>query len=173
MGPESLQQLNRSCGKCNVCCVCVSVAAFNKPADVPCQHLTVLQPQGCCGIYDERPSECKAYECAWKEGWILEELKPDSCGIMLEHAWIEHPKRLNLLMGFENRQGAMEENLEALDAAAKNGIVIGVVPFERDDYPTYFGEEQDLEAWAIFVEGCKRRGKITHKMADGTFDMDV
>ena len=50
----------RKCGACTLCCTALAVPELDKPNGVPCKHLT---PEG-CGIYEDRPPSCRAFECA-------------------------------------------------------------------------------------------------------------
>lgn len=164
----------RICGACHECCIYTPVAALNKPAGTPCEKLLpVIQPCGACSIYADRPSECAAYKCSWLDGTLPEALKPDACGILFETATIKWPKPLHLVVGFENRAGAVAEFEQQLDAAAVGGIVIGVVPFDKSSDVLYFGDRDDLEAWSLFMENARRSGGVTHQFADGIVEQSL
>ncbi|HFD4028539.1 YkgJ family cysteine cluster protein [Vibrio parahaemolyticus] len=80
---ESRLVKDRSCGKCSACCVELKIddAALKKQADEPCPHLI---PTGGCGIYNERPSVCRTWYCAWRfMGQFGDELRPDLSGVIL------------------------------------------------------------------------------------------
>jgi Fe-S-cluster containining protein len=156
----------RSCGTCHKCCIHTPVAAFNKPADTPCLHLNVLQSCGACGIYNERPSECRAYRCSWLDGSLAEELKPDECGLLLETVEIFHPKPLKLLLGFENEPGAIERAAAVLNRSVVNGKVAIIINHSKTE-PTIFGEPDDIAAYNTFIDECRRRGGVTHSYGDG------
>ena len=70
-----------NCGACTVCCTTLTIHALNKPAGVPCEHLTA---QG-CGIYDQRPDECRVFDCGWKIASlkVSPKLRPDRAGFMI------------------------------------------------------------------------------------------
>lgn len=164
--------MKRECGSCHVCCVQVPVAAFEKPAGVPCHHLNVIQPCGACGIYEQRPSECKVYTCAWLDGLLSDELKPDATGLLFEMCSIAWPRPLKLLMGFEHAAGAIERFKQQLDESAVAGVVIGIVPLDGSG-PIVFAQEDDAQAFAQWMDYCRKRGSVTHVMADGTFQHSI
>ena len=52
----------RQCGGCTLCCKLLPIAAFEKPAGLPCPH----QRHGKgCRIYERRPLECGLWSCRW------------------------------------------------------------------------------------------------------------
>lgn len=166
--------MKRECGSCHVCCVQVPVAAFEKPAGVPCPQLNVLQPCGACGIYETRPSECKVYTCAWLDGLLLsEELKPDNSGILMEVCRIAWPRSLTLMMGFEHEAGAIGRFAEQLRESAVAGKIIAIIPTDRSAGVRLFGEHDDLAAFDQWTAYCRERGSVTHVMADGTFQHSI
>lgn len=162
----------RACGRCHECCIHTPVEAFNKRAGVPCLHLNVLQECGSCGIYAERPSACATYRCSWLDGNLDEELKPDACGILLETGWIEHPKHLTMILGYENIEGAIVKHAAALKRSAKSGTIIMIVALNRDDIYS-FGSADDFATYNAFIDGCRRAGGIKHQFADGVVEQYI
>jgi hypothetical protein len=70
--------VDRACGKCTACCTTNEIiAGLNKLGNVPCRHLQ----SGGCGIYEQRPHECKHYFCGYRRG--LTSQRPDQCGLVL------------------------------------------------------------------------------------------
>ncbi len=70
----------RSCGPCTVCCFVGEVKEFgHKPAYSPCPH----QVTRGCGIYPERPSVCREFECVWLSGQGRTDDRPDKLGVFL------------------------------------------------------------------------------------------
>ena len=68
------------CGECTVCCTLSVVKELNKTAGETCKHC--ISNIG-CGIYEERPKECKDFECAYLEsGTTNISLRPDNCNVM-------------------------------------------------------------------------------------------
>jgi len=56
------------------------VAELSKSFHTPCLHQTGTG----CGVYAERPADCKDYRCLWLQGQLPEELRPDRCGILVD-----------------------------------------------------------------------------------------
>lgn len=74
----------RSCGECDQCCTIMAIKdTLNKPNYTPCQHLNVLNPEGHCGIYEDRPAACKGFKCLWLSGDFGRDIdRPDKLGLM-------------------------------------------------------------------------------------------
>lgn len=68
----------RKCGACTLCCTLPAIPELDKPAGVPCRHLTAKG----CGIYDspERPELCRSFACNWLKGAVDEHARPDIVG---------------------------------------------------------------------------------------------
>jgi hypothetical protein len=161
--------MTRTCGSCHECCIHVAVAAFDKPRGTPCQHLNVIQDCGCCGVYDQRPSECAAYRCSWLEGHLAEDLKPETSGILFETATIEWPHRIELLIGWEIKPGAVDANMDSLKASVRDGVVILVIG--HDEQQTYqLCTERDAMGLELWKTNCQLHGGFTRVMADGSFE---
>lgn len=86
----------RDCGDCSACCVSLRINENNlkKDADTPCQH---LGKKGGCSIYEQRPSVCINWFCAWRHMRnIGDEWRPDRSGIIIrfdEQGFILQPTR--------------------------------------------------------------------------------
>ena len=52
----------RRCGTCALCCKLIGFAEIAKPMGQWCPHC--LKTSG-CAIYDNRPGECRAFNCLW------------------------------------------------------------------------------------------------------------
>jgi len=87
-------QSQRNCGACTACCTSLTIHALNKPAGVPCEHLTA---QG-CGIYDQRPDECRVFDCGWKlySSLLTPKLRPDRAGFLIYPQPVSNPTMLVL-----------------------------------------------------------------------------
>ncbi len=59
--PETLP--GRECGSCMLCCKLPGIVALEKPMGKWCRHAT---PGKGCGIYADRPQECRSFHCAWR-----------------------------------------------------------------------------------------------------------
>jgi len=80
---ESHLVSGRECGECTACCVVLLIddEKFYKSADKACVN---LMPQGGCKIYQQRPSVCQEWYCAWRFMAQLDESwRPDRSGILL------------------------------------------------------------------------------------------
>lgn len=67
----------RVCGECTACCSVLEIPNLAKPAGVSCHN---LGDQG-CRIYDQRPeSPCQTFRCAWLQGFLDEDDRPDKSG---------------------------------------------------------------------------------------------
>jgi len=70
----------RTCEACEECCSVVAVAELKKPYHTRCGHQT---GKG-CAIYGNHPVECRDYRCAWLQGILPEEMRPDKIGILID-----------------------------------------------------------------------------------------
>jgi hypothetical protein len=65
----------RECGSCTLCCKVLAVSALEKPLGVWCKH---CRPGRGCGIYEERPQECRTFACLWlADPKFPDEFKPE------------------------------------------------------------------------------------------------
>lgn len=117
---------NRECGECTACCFTHPVADLEKPAGQLCQHCEVGRR---CGIYTQRPPNCRDYQCQWLMGVGSEECRPDRTGVVLDFVRRQTESSLNqvfdkLATMWEAREKALEtaEFLEATMVALKDGI---------------------------------------------------
>lgn len=79
---RSLPVIPSSCGSCTACCTVMAVEPIAKGFYSSCKHLCELG----CAIYNNKPSQCSVWECAWRSGWIDgdERRRPDQLGVMFE-----------------------------------------------------------------------------------------
>ena len=68
----------RECGSCDICCTVIAVPELNKPKYEQCRHVCSAG----CGIYEERPKDCRSWKCAWLSGMFLEEERPDKIKVI-------------------------------------------------------------------------------------------
>ena len=59
---------------------------MRKPSFTPCE----FQCAGGCGIYDQRPPDCRKFECDWLRG-LHEGMRPDSSGFVIETTVLKEP----------------------------------------------------------------------------------
>lgn len=76
-----LPMSERSCDNCDVCCNILEVRELNKKSYKNCDHRA---EGGGCGIYNDRPSICRTWNCAYILGLMpnQEALKPNNLGLM-------------------------------------------------------------------------------------------
>ena len=71
----------RECGECSLCCKLMGIATIDKPAGKWCPHCKADRG---CGIYEQRPQECRNFVCGWLRGPQLDERwKPSFCKFVL------------------------------------------------------------------------------------------
>jgi hypothetical protein len=69
------------CGPCAACCYIPAVPILKKACNTLCGHSSGAG----CGIYPERPSECRAYACLWLDSDLGEASdRPDLVGLMFD-----------------------------------------------------------------------------------------
>ena len=91
----------RTCGECIACCVYCKIECpeLSKKAMTPCPHLTLPGPPledavyytgaseaGNCGIYEDRPEMCRAYDCAWLQGYGDDGDRPDKALMLFDRS---------------------------------------------------------------------------------------
>lgn len=72
--------MSRACGACSACCHVLGVVALDKPEWSPCSH----QAAAGCAIYEDRPDGCKTYRCAWLDGKLNDDERPDLVGLIVD-----------------------------------------------------------------------------------------
>jgi len=164
---------NRTCGRCNACCIHIEIPVLDKPVGKPCQHLCT-GPAGCCSIYADRPSPCASYSCAWLDGYLLAILRPDRSGILLDCCtWIEGDgegdRQLTILAGSEFMTGALYLYRQDILDSLPDGCVAFVTPFDDRADIEILGKAADCDLFTAVIEKMQRDGGIVHKFADGTF----
>ena len=65
----------RECGACGLCCKLLGVGSLGKRPLTWCVH---YKAKAGCGVYAERPGECRAFVCQWLKWAELDEAwRPD------------------------------------------------------------------------------------------------
>lgn len=54
--------MSKSCDECGLCCKLMGVHALNKPPAKWCVH---FRRASGCGIYEDRPKDCRVFNCLW------------------------------------------------------------------------------------------------------------
>ena len=71
----------RSCGTCTLCCKLFDIRALDKPQFEWCKHCAVGHG---CRIYEQRPDECREFNCSWLlDATLGEEWRPSRSKIVL------------------------------------------------------------------------------------------
>jgi hypothetical protein len=74
----------RECGECTMCCKELELHTIASSIGELCRYCTVGVG---CQIYEERPGECKQYQCMWTQMEnVSEDLRPDRCGVIFDRA---------------------------------------------------------------------------------------
>lgn len=115
----------RPCGDCTGCCqgiLAVNVHGNLAQGRRPCYFLVDNK----CTIYNERPSVCRNYQCAWSQGILDEDMRPDKCGIMVSVADAEDGSQY--LKVVELWPNVPYETYEKLNKCAKalNTVWVGI-----------------------------------------------
>src|SRR5712691_7239150 len=103
----------RSCGACMACCEILAVPSLAKPVRQPCPY----QCNG-CGIYSDRPAECREFSCLWLMDHIVgdDRRRPDQLGLMF--AAQGDGAEIPALVVWEVVSGAIVRNQYLLDRLA-------------------------------------------------------
>ena len=71
-----------NCDGCTFCCLVLPVKGRDKKAYAECRDCDTGVG---CTRYDERPPECVAFDCAYRQAPSCgDELRPDKCGVVFE-----------------------------------------------------------------------------------------
>jgi hypothetical protein len=71
----------RHCGGCTMCCKLLSVAELDTPPLSWCPHCVVKSG---CGIYPDRPTECRQFYCEYLlDAQLGEHWKPSRCKMVV------------------------------------------------------------------------------------------
>jgi len=75
-----MEYKQRECGECNLCCKFLSHDVYGQwvTPNNACRFL-----RECCTIYEDRPSQCRTYHCAWLQGLLPEWMYPHLIGVIV------------------------------------------------------------------------------------------
>ena len=73
-----MSKKNRRCGSCSACCEVLPIEEVSSPRYTRCEHQR--GSYNCCSIYDERPSFCSTFKCAWLHGHFSIADRPNKIG---------------------------------------------------------------------------------------------
>jgi hypothetical protein len=95
--------LTRKCGQCTGCCTALSVPEIGKNNGETCKH--EVKRRG-CGIYQNRPAQCRNFYCFWKLGIGSRKDSPHLTGVVIDS--YEHEGKI-ILRCAEVWNGAADE----------------------------------------------------------------
>ena len=86
----------RSCGDCTVCCIVpgIDTPQIQKVTGAACRNCRV----GGCAIYDDRPRACRDFRCAWLDGALDEDWRPDVSGVLAQGLTLEGRPGMSLML---------------------------------------------------------------------------
>jgi len=70
----------RECGECTACCTWPSSNIYGW--EFGCGKSCKFLENNNCSIYKVRPQSCKDFQCAWLEGLLPEEMRPDKISVL-------------------------------------------------------------------------------------------
>ena len=70
----------RDCVDCQQCCIIYKIDGIDKKARENCPFLNAGVG---CKDYDNRPIDCRNFECTWINGYGAEEDNPNICGVLI------------------------------------------------------------------------------------------
>lgn len=127
----------RRCRDCSACCTTHAVGEIGKPEHTRCEHLR-RGPKP-CSVYDERPSACRDFECAWLQsgsdgaprGPLRDSDRPDKLGVVFD--FDRHPKYGPTFKVFPCAERALERPRvqELVRLFGRSALVIAMLPGKR------------------------------------------
>lgn len=106
----------RPCDECNSCCKgnLLGMAYGNVFGN---KRSCIFLVKEKCAIYESRPDSCKNYQCAWSQGLLDIDMRPDKSGLLVS---IEKDKSGNQFFSvIEIRKNMPFENYKKIEEAAK------------------------------------------------------
>lgn len=98
----------RKCGQCTACCTTLEIPTLEKPAGSSCKHLK----RNGCGFYDQRPEECRGFQCVWSERLLPSSARPDKSGLMAYRHVTKWGDTLTLV---ELRAGSLQRGVKHIN----------------------------------------------------------
>lgn len=128
-----------SCGTCTLCCRLLAVETLSKPQGEWCKHCT---PGVGCGIYAERPEQCRIFDCLWLQTDMAAVLRPDRSHVVLASTKDTNGIVAHVHPDYPNawREGRMGQLLRGL--IAKGVVVIMVIGHKRIAYNMKAGDNK-------------------------------
>lgn len=139
----------RTCKNCDVCCHILEVRELNKPSHKNCNHRA---EGGGCGIYNDRPSICREWNCAYILELLPDEerFRPNNLGLMFYPVSAKNNDLgLSMLMGQEVWAGAITgADAKTIIAWLKPKMLTMIRHYKVETF-TYFGPLEDVKNFEI------------------------
>ena len=97
----SIEQKERTCEGCTLCCKLPKIEELNKPAYTWCKHCTPKANLG-CGIHETRPNQCREFSCLWLLGRVPEEYKPSEVKFVMTMQKEENVDKMMIVIFIED-----------------------------------------------------------------------
>jgi Fe-S-cluster containining protein len=108
----------------------MNIESTQSPRNRWCEH--AMPSCGGCAIYDQRPSECREFNCLWIQGVMEDKHRPDKIGIVFT-LWdapsichLCEQTQGKLIVGFPNGDEAMrnKRSQNAAQAASHANLIL-------------------------------------------------
>jgi hypothetical protein len=86
----------RQCGACTVCCIVpgIDTPQIQKATGSVCRNCG----DGGCAIYDVRPRACRDFTCAWLDGALGDDWRPDQSGVFAQAVTLQGRQGMSLML---------------------------------------------------------------------------
>lgn len=126
--------ITRKCSPCAMCCTLERIDAVEKPRNKTCKHLGAANM---CGIYEDRPAQCRSFHCMWlTDETMPEALQPHKIGAYAI-ASPENGYAVVQAAEWGNPDGLVEEiTNRGMHAMVVRGDTISIVQGKDREMPT-------------------------------------
>lgn len=138
-----------SCDNCDVCCNILEVRELNKKSYKNCDHRA---EGGGCGIYNDRPSICRTWNCAYILGLMPKdvELRPNNLGLMFYPVSAKNNDlNMSMYMAQEVWPNARESKESQEIIALFKAKMLTMIRHYNSDKFTYVGPEDQVKEFEI------------------------
>lgn len=126
----------KPCGECTACCEgYVESYIYGNHMKLG-KNCVFLVDKKCC-VYNDRPEVCRKFQCAWSQGIIDDELRPDKCGLLVYVKQVD--KNNQDLIAIEMNDNVKYSNYSKLfDDVKKLNTNLNIVYHENLNNKDYF-----------------------------------